>query len=313
MIVLNASLLSAHRLFHCWIGVLVLFGLSSCEQIFEPLEQDEKTMAISATFSPLVDVANPDLGFLVFLTPVVPFSEGPNNSTISTAQVDLYAGNQFIQTMISGTIGNRNVYASFEKPEIGKLYTIQVNDPVYGQAEASDRLPAVIEAQILGFDHLVYTDLPEGKQRVVFTLDVELLDRPIEDNYYHVYLEYRLKSDPDFRRFFQVANAENNDPALTPYLLNQSILLDGRLFDSETKSFKLTCQADLDQGQEILNVQAEFRHVSFNYYQFHRTQAIQVSNGGSPVAEPTPLHSNIKGGVGFFGGFNPVRDTIQLN
>ncbi len=292
--------------------VVASLCFTSCEQIFEPIGDEEKRLAVSATFSPLVDVANPGLGFLVFLSPIVPFSEVPNNALISDAEVDLFEGNHHLESFITGKIGNRNVYASFTQPEIGKLYTLQIYHPDYGYVEASDRLPSLIEARINGFENLVYTDLPEGKRKVVFTLDVQLKDRPIEDNYYHLFIEYRLESDPGFRRFFQVTNAENNDPAITPYLLNQSILLDGRLFNGELKTLRLTCQAELEPGEEIRNVQAEFRHASLHYYQFHRTQAIQVSNGGSPVIEPTPLYSNVIGGVGFFGGFNPTRDTIQL-
>lgn len=292
--------------------MLLFLGLTSCEQIFEPIGDDEQKLAVSATFSPLVDVANPGLGFLVFLSPTVPFSQGPNSSLIADAQVDLFVGNQHLESLITGTIGTRNVYASFTPPEIGKLYTLQIYHPDFGYVEASDRLPTVIEGGINGFENLVYTDLPEGKRRVVFTLDVSLKDRPIEDNYYHLFIEYRLESDPNFRRFFQVANAENNDQAITPYLLNQSILLDGRLFDGELKTLRLICQAELEPGEIIRNVQAEFRHASSHYYQFHRTQAIQVSNGGNPVGEPTPLYSNVIGGVGFFGGFNPTRDTIKL-
>ncbi len=299
-------------LFRCFAGGLILLLLTGCEQIFEPIEDDEYVMAVSATFSPLVDVTNPDLGFLVFLTPVVPFSEGPNANFLADARVELIAGNQPAELMLTGTIGTRNVYASLTKPEIGKTYTIKIEDPIYGKAEATDRLPAKIEGEIDGLSNLVETDLPEGKKRVVFTLDLHVKDRPIEDNFYHVYVEYRLKSDPGFRRFFQVSNAENNDPSLTLYLLNQSILMDGQLFDGQKKQLKLTCQAELDPGQEIQDVQVEMRHVSPNYYEFHRTQAIQVSNGGSPVAEPTPLFSNVKGGVGFFGGFNPTRDTIPF-
>ncbi|MCF8236598.1 MAG: DUF4249 domain-containing protein [Saprospiraceae bacterium] len=298
---------------HFCVGGMFLLLLPGCEQIFEPLEEEEHIMAVSATFSPLVDVANPDIGFIVFLTPVVPFSEGPNADFLADAQVELIAGNQSLGPFVVGTIGTRNVYASFVKPEIGKTYTIKIIDPIYGKAEATDRLPAMIEGAIDGVADLVTTDLPEGKKRVVFNLDMHAQDRPFEDNFYHIFVEYRLKSDPGFRRFFQVSNAENNDPSLTPYLLNQSILMDGQMFDGQKKQLKLTCQEDLEPGQEIKNVQVEIRHVSANYYEYHRTQAIQVSNGGSPVAEPTPLFSNVKGGVGFFGGFNPTRDTIQLN
>ncbi len=308
------SMYACLRVFlRCWIGVLILLSIPGCEQIFEPIEDEEKMMAVSATFSPLVDVSNPDLGFLVFLTPVVPFSDGPNDDFLADALVELRVGNEPPETLLAGTIGTRSVYASFTKPQIGKAYTLRIQDDLYGEVEATDRLPAIIDGAIDGYADLVQTDLPEGKKRIVFTLDLHIQDRPIEDNFYHIYVEYRLKSDPGFRRFFQVSNAENNDPSLTPYLLNQSILMDGQLFDGQKKQLKLICQADLDPGQEIKDVQVEMRHVSSHYYEFHRTQAIQVSNGGSPVAEPTPLYSNVKGGVGFFGGFNPTRDTIQLN
>lgn len=286
--------------------------LVSCEQPFEPVIPSEPTLAVSATCSPLVDVANPGLGFMVFLTPVLAFSDGPSNAFIENATVELYSGNLYLQTMVSGTIGTRRVYASFIKPEVGKPYTIRITAPGYGTAEASDRLPSVINARIAGYNGLSVTDLPEGKSRVVFNLLLEVSDRPIEDDYYHVFIEYRTKSDPGFRRFFQLSNAENNDPSLTPYLLNQSFLLDGRLFDGETKVVQLACEADLDAGEELLNVQAEVRHASASYYAFHRSQAIQVSNGGSPVVEPTVLFSNVEGGVGFFGAFNPTRDTLTF-
>lgn len=46
------------------------------------------------------------------------------------------------------------------------------------------------------------------------------------------------------------------------------------------------------------------------HFEFWRTEETQVGNNGNPFGSPAPVTSNIKGGLGIWGGYNATYDTI---
>ncbi len=279
----------------------------ACESPFDPGDLNESRIALSATCSPAQ-------GFLVFVSPVTPFIDNSETDLIENATVNLYSGGQFLAKLPLSTLGDRKVFYSALKPQDGFSYTLEIDAPGYHSVDVSDRQPSKPEAKFIGYSDLQLVDLPNGESRYIATIDLEIVDRPIETNYYHLFLEAHL-ADVNNNRFFTIStlnNAQNNDPSLTPYLLNQSLLIDGNEFDGQTKPIKLRVEFTYPSGLVFQDLQMDLRHVSYAYYNFHKSHIAQINNGGSPVAEPSALFTNVNNGYGFFGGFNSSRDTMKF-
>lgn len=54
----------------------------------------------------------------------------------------------------------------------------------------------------------------------------------------------------------------------------------------------------------------KFCTIDFQTHEFWRTEEQQVQSGGNPFGSPAPITSNIVGGLGIWGGYAPVYDTI---
>ena len=56
------------------------------------------------------------------------------------------------------------------------------------------------------------------------------------------------------------------------------------------------------------------RNISFSYYQYQRTKFLHRYNQDGDFftgnSSASPVYSNIKGGLGIFGGFYEVKDSI---
>lgn len=54
----------------------------------------------------------------------------------------------------------------------------------------------------------------------------------------------------------------------------------------------------------------KFCAIDRNHFEFWRSFETQISNNGNPFASPTPIQSNIQGGIGIWGGYGLSFDTI---
>jgi hypothetical protein len=54
----------------------------------------------------------------------------------------------------------------------------------------------------------------------------------------------------------------------------------------------------------------KFCAIDRGHFEFWRTEESQVSSNGNPFGSPQPVHSNIVGGLGVWGGYSPTYDTI---
>jgi hypothetical protein len=289
-------------------GICFSLGLlPACESPFDPGDLKESRMAISATCSPTQ-------GFLVFVSPVTPLIDHSETDLIENATVNLYSGGQFLSALTLAMLGDRKVFYSAQKPQDGFTYTLEIEAPGYISLDVSDRQPGKPDATLKGYTDLQKLDLPEGDTRYVAIVEIEINDRPIESNFYHLFLEAHLL-DANNKRFFTLAaltNAENNDASLTPYVLNQSLLVDGNAFDGLSKRIKVRVEFSFPAGLLFQDLQMDMRQVSPAYYQFHKSHIAQLNNGSNPVAEPFALYTNVNNGYGFFGGFNSTRDTLTF-
>ena len=57
---------------------------------------------------------------------------------------------------------------------------------------------------------------------------------------------------------------------------------------------------------------ASLLHLNDDYYRYHQALAQQLEIENNPFAEPVPIPSNIKGGLGCFGAYNRSTVTVTL-
>jgi hypothetical protein len=80
-------------------------------------------------------------------------------------------------------------------------------------------------------------------------------------------------------------------------------------------SFSFSEKAD-DTGDEKFyfkrgdTIVVKYCSIDFQTHEFWRTENQQVENNGNPFGSPSPITSNISGGLGIWGGYAPAYDTI---
>lgn len=93
--------------------------------------------------------------------------------------------------------------------------------------------------------------------------------------------------------------------------------INGKKFDfAYNRGAEFNSSADDDNNQERGyfkvgdTVVVKFCTIDRPSFEFYRSFETEVSNNGNPFAAPTNIPSNISGGLGFWGGYGAVYDTV---
>ncbi len=93
--------------------------------------------------------------------------------------------------------------------------------------------------------------------------------------------------------------------------------VDGKSFDfAYNRGAEFNSSAEDDNNEERGyfkvgdTVVVKFCAIDRAGFEFYRSLEIEVSNNGNPFAAPTSIPSNINGGLGFWGGYGAVYDTV---
>jgi len=62
-------------------------------------------------------------------------------------------------------------------------------------------------------------------------------------------------------------------------------------------------------GQKVI---VKISHISVETYQFWESIEMQSGSGGNPFASPSTIKSNIENGIGSWGGYGAIIDTLEL-
>jgi hypothetical protein len=302
---------SFQRLIVAPLLLCLLVVLAGCESPFALDEFDQKNLAVSGYFTP----SPPLPGFLVFVSPVNYFDGSEGQPLLSNADVGIYEGSQRVATLVAGTLQGRPVfYRGDFTPLEGVPYRLLVKADGYNTLQAVDRLPSKVEARWLGRDSMFITAFPDGRVGYDIAVSLEIQDPDKLPNYYHVFVEAWLKDASGAPVFIlaDLLQQEPSDPAVRPYLLGQSMLLDGTYFAGEQKKLSWLCRFEVPPGFDLSHLMLDMRHVSAHYYRFHRSHIDQLNTGTNPIVEPSVLTSNVNGGFGFFAGYHAARDSLPI-
>jgi len=125
--------------------------------------------------------------------------------------------------------------------------------------------------------------------------------------------------EPDtFGNYYRYWTKANNEPFYPGYF---GSVLDDQFFNGEIFSFNLdrgypgNASIDFETyglfgvGDTII---VKIAMIDKAHYDFWRTVEQQYLSGGGPFSTPTYIRSNVNGGLGIWGGYGAVYDTVVL-
>ena len=174
--------------------------------------------------------------------------------------------------------------------EVGKSYKLQVI------AEGKTITAETIIPDIVAFDSIWYEPHENEENDSLVTVLGQLPDPDTIGNYY---------------RYFSQRNSERTYPVFS---------IDDRFFNGE--NFKFPLRRGQDPDEEIDEdtygyfwrgdtVVIKWAAISKSHYDFWNTLEYEMSSGG-PFGSATVIKSNIKGGLGIWGGYAAFYDTLYI-
>lgn len=203
-------------------------------------------------------------------------------------------------------------------PKAGQSYKLFVNAPGYNGIEAETTIPPTVELEsgrVLNL-RLEESEATPDKMNVIY--DLELNFAPHQHQFFHFSFVQTTT--------INVGTTEHPNMQERAYYINPQFPAEdgfyqhhetGVLIDeektgtSEALNFSFV-DYTLGDIEELGNLYIEVRAVTKDYYNYHTSLARQLISRDDPFAEPIPVYSNIRDGLGNFSGFNKMLYQIPI-
>ena len=285
--------------------IILLFITGACEkEIKLNIGKEDRMLVVNS-------ILCPDSLITVKVSYTQYILEDQPTTFINNAKVLIYENGLFLDSLILVANGK---YQSKYKPETNKVYFLVVSDGIR-KATATCQIPEK------GFPVSPTTDTV----RVLFgppsqSIKMQFKDNGGQKNYYRFFLKGTYYSTPlafgNNLGFMYNDEALNNETtaldALSNYI-NDTPQFYGR-FDLifSDKNINGTSREIVLSQIRLLEGYTIFIHqqtLSEDYYQYIYSYNNKPTDSYS---EPFPIHSNIMNGVGIFGAYKEIVDTLRL-
>jgi hypothetical protein len=296
----------------------VLLGFVACEREIELDLPVEQKVVLLSNFSP-------DSMFRVSLSTSIPI----NNTTVqapvypSDAIVQLYENEAYVGDFDyrSGDTLVLPAYVLNVRPTQGSNYSIRAFTPSFPTVSASNRVPAPVAMEPLMANDISVMEDNTRPGVFSYQLSTTLAATVSQDTqqYFHVLAwrkivvvnngvvisTYKRPLDISFGVTISIAE-----------ILHESgYLLDAAVFRAETNGIPIRLSFSYNSNTEMKSpVYVELRHVSVDYYRFHKSvgeQELTANEQSLLSTEAYFIHNNIKGGIGNFSGYSAVIDSLD--
>lgn len=238
---------------------------------------------------------------------------------IRGATVDVYENDRWLGELL---FDSSTLFYTHEdlKPKRGMRYSIEVAKEGYENVIAETTIPVAL-ASIS--EASVDSVLTEGLKRFRFHVTIE--DLPGENYYefvlfaYLKILEYDRETQVStqidsilvqFAFYTEDLRAEDFQTSImTSYVLSDN-LFGGKTYTISFHDSRATLSGNL--AHDYSTFIFALRHVSKDYYLYRRSQALQSWVEDNPFAEPVPVHTNIRNGLGIFAGYNQSTRIVRI-
>jgi hypothetical protein len=281
-----------HRFLFGLIGLILSSIFLSCESEMKHdlvMENSNPKLAVNCTF-------NCDSSWQVYVSKTSGIQENDSWEYIENAVVSITdtIGNS-IELFYSGN----GQYTSPEKPQINQRYIIEVAASGFEPVEASEYQPEKIHIDYVSYkDSVAIEDSAYlSEATVIFT------DNGAAKNFYQVII-YQGNSNNQLVPLWMDTDdlsVENtvNSGIVTMSTLQEYMVINDRLFDGKSHTFYFKFSKVLPNE----DIYVELRLLSESLHEYVLTYSKAIGNIDNPFVEVVTVFSNIKNGVGIFGGF----------
>ncbi|GAB3913223.1 hypothetical protein GCM10028803_57090 [Larkinella knui] len=292
-----------------------MLGLVSCQNLRQEVEPrqlaDEPVKLIVACFISPQDTV---LAAKVARSRPILDDETVTNLEIVNATVTLHSGSRRIVLTYHTKLRYYRADPNLFPIRPGETYELTVQTPDGLHAEASTTVPQTVDLQRVQLDSEAIVENNEVRKR--FFTRYFWSDPPIQTDYYQTegIVTYRcpgclpekmIREPVSFatrpgNRAFYTDQENNGGPMVSDQGYIGSSIPSNQLFFPTYFSRPLVITADL-------------LHVNTDFYRYHQALGQQQEVESNPFAEPVPIPSNIRGGLGCFGAYSHSTQTIRLN
>ena len=233
---------------------------------------------------------------------------------IENATVEIYENDNLINTL--PYLNNGWYKSTTQKPSSGDTYKIKVTVPGMGTAETESYIPP--ETNIISIDtaSVIRTDI-DGYRYEQLEFRVKFKDNPDENNYYllapmeiHIYTYDDHEGDTIISDTAQhIMYFESSDPSLIENLWGKGALFGDNLFNGNTYEFVFSVEKYF---YDTTSICINLNSISEGYFKYLATSNKHMEANWDPFMEKISVYTNVEGGVGIFGGYSLVTDTIVV-
>jgi hypothetical protein len=242
----------------------------------------------------------------------------PADASIQLYENEIYVGD-FVYN--PGAAPVLPAYVLNVKPKPGSSYSIHASNPSYPAVSASNTIPPPIVMEPLSAEDI---SVMEDKTRpgvFLYQLSTTLAASVSQDTqqYFHVLIWRNIVEVINgvvistYKRPLKISFGVNI--SLTEILHEDGYLLDAAAFRGETNGIPIRITFQYNSNKEWKTpVYVELRHVSQDYYLFHKSvgeQELTADKQSLLSTEAYFIHNNIKGGIGNFSGYSSVLDSLD--
>lgn len=209
------------------------------------------------------------------------------------------------QLQFSSTSG---AYLGLFKPEVDKEYMLRVIVPGYETVEAVGSIPVQVPITKIEIDSSsVYND-PSGLSSV----KIHFSDPPSKKNFYKLSFEshhYWVYNQDTIWNSYDVY-FEVDDPTLKSNFTNGNLFVADTFFEGKNHTLSVKIPHYFNSGN-TQSLSVKLLSLSEDYFRYATTLNLQQSTSGDPFSQPVQVYTNIRNGLGIFGGYNQYVQKLN--
>lgn len=294
--------------------ILGLWGLAACQNIRQEVEphqlSEQPARLIVACFISPQDTV---IAAKVARSRPILDDETVTNLEITNATVLLQTGSRSVALSYHRQLRYYRISPADFPIRAGEPYHLVVQTPDGQRVEATTTVPAFVDLQRVRLDSEVVRE--EAGLRKRFFTRFSWFDLAAQTNYYQTegIISYRCPQcnpEKNIRQAVQFSSPEGDRALYTDQASNGQSMLSvpgflGPSIPADQPFFPTTFQKPLVLTASLL-------HLNSDYYFYHKALEQQRQSDQNPFAEPVPIPTNIRGGLGCFGASNRSVVTVWV-
>ncbi|WP_138994330.1 DUF4249 domain-containing protein [Larkinella sp. C7] len=291
--------------------LLGILGLVSCQNLRQEVQPqqlaDQPVKLLVACFISPQDTV---LAAKVARSRPILDDETVTNLEIANATVTLQTGSRSIVLTYHPRLRYYRASPNQFPIRVGETYQLSIQTPDGQSVEASTTVPEAVSLQQVRLDSEVVLENDQVRKR--FFARYAWSDRPGQTGY------YQTEGIVTYHCFGCSPEKTIREPV-------RFVGQQGLYTDRESKGGRMVSDpgyigASIPSNQPFFPtlfskpfvLTADLRHLNADYYRYHQALLRQQEVESNPFAEPVPIPTNIRGGLGCFGAYSRSTQTVIL-